>query len=279
MVSAGQARMRVGFPQILDDYILRDFLTYLGMLLATFSVLIFVFTFFELLGDIIRNRVPLVTVGEYLLHVIPSYIYVLTPLAVMIAVLVTFGLLEKANEVTAMKASGISVYRVVTPVLVISAVLAGGLFFANQFYLPSNSRQEEALRNQIKGKPAQTFFRPDRMWIVGKNNTIYYYELFDADRDTFGNISIFEFDPATFAVTKRIFAEDAHWDSDLKRSVLSQGWSRSFNGSAIEDFRTFDVTTFAELTENPAYFKKEVKQSSEIDRKSTRLNSSHMSIS
>jgi LPS export ABC transporter permease LptG/LPS export ABC transporter permease LptF len=264
MEAADQAPMRVGFPQILDDYILRDFLTYLGMVLATFSVLIFVFTFFELLGDIIRNRVPLVTVGEYLLHVIPSYIYVLTPLAVMIAVLVTFGLLEKANEVTAMKATGISVYRVVTPVLVISAVLAGGLFFANQFYLPSNSRQEEALRNQIKGKPAQTFFRPDRMWIFGKNNTIYYYELFDADRDTFGNISIFEFDPATFAVTKRIFAEHAHWDSELKRFVFSQGWSRSFNGSAIQEYRTFDVSTFSELTENPLYFKREVKQSSEM---------------
>jgi len=263
--AADQAPMRVGFPQILDDYILRDFLMYLLMVLASFAILTLVFTFFELLGDIIRNKVPLVTVGAYLLRVIPSDAYLLTPLAVLIAVLVTFGLLEKANEVTAMKATGISVYRVVMPVLIISAVIAAGLFLVDQFYLPDNNRQEEALRNQIKGKPAQTFFRPDRMWIFGKNNTIYYYELFDADRDTFGNISIFEFDPSTFSVTRRIFAEHAHWDSGLNRFVFSQGWSRSFNGSAIEDFRTFDVTTFAELTENPAYFKKEVKQSSEMN--------------
>jgi len=263
--AADQAPMRVGFPQILDDYILRDFLMYLLLVLASFAILVLVFTFFELLGDIIRNKVPLVTVGAYLLRVIPSNAYLLTPLAVLIAVLVTFGLLEKANEVTAMKATGISVYRVVMPVLIISAVIAAGLFLVDQFYLPDNNRQEEALRNQIKGKPAQTFFRPDRMWIFGKNNTIYYYELFDADRDIFGNISIFEFDPSTFSVTRRIFAEHAHWDSGLNRFVFSQGWSRSFNGSAIEDFHTFDVSTFAELTENPVYFKKEVKQSSEMN--------------
>ena len=263
--AADQARMRVGFPQILDDYILRDFLAHLGLVLATFAILILVFTFFELLGDIIRNRVPLVTVGEYMLHVIPYYAYQLTPMAVLIAVLVTFGLLEKANEVTAMKATGISIYRVVTPVLILSAVIAGGLFLVDQFYLPSNNREEESLRNEIKGKPAQTFFRPDRMWIFGRNNTIYYYELFDPDRNTFGNISIFEFDPVTFSVTRRIFAEHAHWDTGLNRFVFSQGWSRSFNGSAIQEFRTFDVATFAELTENPAYFRQEIKQSSEMN--------------
>jgi LPS export ABC transporter permease LptG/LPS export ABC transporter permease LptF len=263
--AADQAPMRVGFPQILDDYILRDFLSYLVMVMATFAILILVFTFFELLGDIIRNRVPLVTVGAYLLRVIPSYGYILAPLAVLIAVLVTFGLMEKANEVTAMKATGISIYRVVMPVLILSAFIAGGLFLLDQFFLPDNNRQEEALRNEIKGKPAQTYFRPDRMWIFGRNNTIYYYELFDTDRNTFGNISIFEFDPATFSVTKRIFAEHAHWDNGLNRFVFSQGWSRSFNGSAIQEFHTFDVSTFAELTENQEYFKKEVKQSQEMN--------------
>ena len=263
--SADQAPMRVGFPQILDDYVLRDFLTYLLLVSATFVILILVFTFFELLGDIIRNRVPLVTVGEYLLHVIPYYAYQIAPLPVMIAILVTFGLLEKSNEVTAMKATGISIYRVVTPVLILAGVMAGGLFLVDQFYLPDNNRQEEALRNLIKGKPPQTFFRPEHMWIFGKNNSIYYYELFDGDRNVFGNISVFEFDPASFSITKRIFAEHARWDSGLNRFVFTQGWLRAFNGSAIQDFHPFDVATFSELEESPAYFKKEVKQSSEMN--------------
>lgn len=253
------------FPQILDDYVLRDFVLYLALVLATFLILTLVFTFFELLGDIIRNRVPLITVGEYLLQVIPSSIYLMAPLSVLIAVLVTFGLMEKANEITAMKATGISIYRVALPVLALAAILAAGLFSFDEFYLPYTNKRQEALRNTIKGKPAQTFLRPDRMWIFGKNNTIYYYELFDAESNSFGNISIFEFNPTTFELNKRIFAAHAHWDSDLNRFEFEQGWTRSFHNSAIAGFRQFDVSTFAELSESPEYFKRKIEQSSEMN--------------
>lgn len=254
------------FPQILDDLVLRDFGVYLSLVVATFVVLMLVFNFFELLGDIFRNRVPLVTVGEYLVRVVPTTLYEpLLPLSVLVAVLVTFGLMEKANEITAMKATGTSIYRIVVPVLVLVAIIAGGMFFVNELYLPESNKRQERLRNVIKGKPAQTFLRPDRKWIFGKHSTIYYYEFFDADRNAFGNISAFEFDPKTFEITRRVYAARAHWEDDLHNWVFEQGWSRSFQGAAIEDFRTFDVSTFAELSEPPAYFKKEVKQSSEMN--------------
>jgi lipopolysaccharide export LptBFGC system permease protein LptF len=55
-----------------------------------------------------------------------------------------------------MKATGISIYRLVIPVFVIAAVLACGLFAFDQYYLPQANRKQEALRNIIKGKPAQT---------------------------------------------------------------------------------------------------------------------------
>ncbi len=96
-----------------------------------------VFTFFELLGDIIRNRTPLVTVGEYLVNLTPSMIYNITPLGVLVAVLVTFGVLTRTSELTAMKATGISLYRVMVPVVVVSAVLAVALFLFDESYLPS----------------------------------------------------------------------------------------------------------------------------------------------
>ena len=54
------------FPTLLDDYVLRDFFLYLGMILSTFLVLVLVFTLFELLGDILRNQTPAVVVVEYL---------------------------------------------------------------------------------------------------------------------------------------------------------------------------------------------------------------------
>ncbi|MBZ5522408.1 MAG: LptF/LptG family permease [Acidobacteriia bacterium] len=253
------------FPLILDDYVLRNFLGNLAIILLSFVVLLLIFTFFELLSDIIRNKIGWLTWGSYLLNVAPAMLYQVTPLAVLLAVLVTLGLMQKSNELTAMKATGISIYRAIVPVLVIAAVLAVGLFALEQSYLPYANKRQETLRNNIKGRPPQTYLRPDRKWIFGQNNDIYYYEFHDSDRDVFGSISVFEFDPKTFQITKRIYATRAHWEEGLQQWVFAKGWQRSFRGSAIEDFRRFDVATFAELNEQPNYFKKEVRQSSEMN--------------
>jgi LPS export ABC transporter permease LptG len=185
----------------------------------------------------------------------------------LLTVLVTFGVMQRSNEITAIKATGTSIYRVVTPVIVAAGVLAVGLFFADQFYLPRTNKRQEALHNQIKGKPPQTYLRPDRSWIFGQNNDIYYYQFFDADRDQFGNVTVFELDRSSFSIKRRIHADRAHWADNLHRWVYEQGWDRTLQGSAIanDGYHTFDVSTFPEISETPSYFKKEVKQYTEMN--------------
>jgi LPS export ABC transporter permease LptF/LPS export ABC transporter permease LptG len=256
---------RARFPMILDDYVLRDFGVNLAMVVAAFLMLLLVFTLFELLGDILRNQISPLIVGEYLLNVSPYFIYNITPLSMLLAVLITLGVMQRSNEITAIKTTGISIYRIVTPLVVAAAILALGLFFADQFYLPHANKRQDALRNLIKGKPAQTYLNPDRKWIFGQHSDIYYYELFDSDRDQFGRLAVFQFDPTTFQLTKRIYADRAHWEDSLRRWVCTQGWERDFRGPAIENYRTFDVATFSAVSEPPTYFKKEVKQSSEMN--------------
>jgi LPS export ABC transporter permease LptF/LPS export ABC transporter permease LptG len=253
------------FPTLIDDYVLRDFFLYLGMILATFLILVLVFTLFELLGDILRNRIPASVVAEYLLNVTPYLLYTVAPLVMLLAVLVTFGIMQRSNEITAIKATGTSIYRIVMPVVAAAAMLSAGLFFADQFYLPRTNKRQEALHNLIKGKPPQTYLRPDRKWIFGQHNDIYYYQFFDPDRDQFGNISVFQLDKPSFTITRRIHADRAHWADNLNRWVYEQGWDRSFQVSAMGDYRPFDVSTFPDLSETPVYFKKEVKQYSEMN--------------
>jgi len=258
-------RFSARFPLILDDMILRDFALYLGMVLATFLILALVFTFFELLTDIVRNKVPVIMLAEYLLNLSPSLLYVMTPVAVLLAVLITFGLLEKSSELTAMKATGISIYRAAMPVIVVCAIFAAAMFVFDQLYIPHTNKEQEILRNQIKGKPPQTYLQADRKWIFGQNNDIFYYQVFDPDTNQLGGVSIFEFDPNTFQLTRRIYAAHAHWGESLNKWVFEQGWIRTLSGTSIQDYRTFDVATFNELREDPSYFKKEVKQSSEMN--------------
>ena len=259
-----------GFPLILDEYVLREFFKIFAMVLSGFVLLMLVFTFFELIGDILRNHVPLITVGDYLLNLAPSMLYQLTPLSVLIAVLVTFSLFNRSSELIAMKATGISIYRLVIPVVVISAILACVLFAFDEYYLPQANRRQEALRNIIKGKPAQTTLNPDKKWIFGQQKPgeaerVFYYQFFDRDQNEFANITVFEFDPITFALTKRIFADRAVWDPQNRAWNFENGWERTMQGANFVSFREFQSSTFPEIREGPGYFEKESLQSQEMN--------------
>jgi LPS export ABC transporter permease LptF len=110
------------FPMILDDYVLRDFLIYLAMIVASFLMLLQVFTLFELLGDILRNRISPLIVGEYLLNVAPFFLYNVLHLSILLAVLVTLGLMHRSNEITSIKATDINIYRVIVPICCVDPV-------------------------------------------------------------------------------------------------------------------------------------------------------------
>jgi LPS export ABC transporter permease LptG len=180
-------------------------------------------------------------------------------------VLVTFGLLQKSNELTAMKATGISLYRLVVPILILAAMLSMTLFIFDQLYLPRANKRQDALRNEIKGKPAQTYLNPQHKWIFGAHQEIYYYEFFDSERNQFANLSVFDIEQKAFALTERTFASRVFWNDSLRKWVFERGWTRTLAATQVKDYRTFDVATFANVDEPPNYFKKEVKQYSEMN--------------
>jgi LPS export ABC transporter permease LptG/LPS export ABC transporter permease LptF len=262
--------LRIRFPLILDEYVMGSFLRNFALILTSLVVLFIIFTFFELMGDIIRYRTPLVTVGDYLLNLIPFILNSVIPLCSLVAVLITFSTLNRTSELTAMKATGISLYRIVAPMLVVATLLSALLFIFDETYLPIANRRQEALLSVIKGKPAQTFLRPDRKWMSGQTSgngeptRIFYYQFFDPDRNIFANLTVFEFQPGTFNLTRRIFASSARWDDKLNDWVFEDGWQRTFQGESITSYQPFTVSTFPEIHEQPSYFKKEDRQSQEM---------------
>ncbi|HEX4286275.1 MAG TPA: LptF/LptG family permease, partial [Terracidiphilus sp.] len=258
------------FPRILDEYLVREFLGMFFLVLAGFVLLMLVFTFFELIGDILRNHIALTIVGEYLLNLTPSMLYQITPLAILIAVLVTFGILNRNSEIIAMKATGISLYRLVVPILSISAVLALSLFLFDQYYLPQANRRQEALRSTIKGRPPQTFLHPEQKWMFGQQRAgepsrMFYYQFFDPNADEFANLTVFEFNPSTFAISRRIFATRVFWNPERRTWTFEHGWARDFDGPVQTTYQTFHFTSFSEIREDPSYFTKESLQSQEMN--------------
>jgi LPS export ABC transporter permease LptG/LPS export ABC transporter permease LptF len=251
--------------QIIDIYVLAEFLFYFALWLASFVVMALIYNFFELLSDIIKNQIPLTKVFTYLFFLTPRLIYDTLPVSVLVAVLVTFGILTKNNEVTAFKACGISVRRLGLPVLVMSCLLSGALFAFDFFYVPEANAKQDALRNEIKGRPVQTYLRKDQKWIYGNGPRIFYYRLFDTTQNMMVGVNVYELDPKTFALRKEISAARAQWQPTMRKWIFQDGWDRELKGTIELKFDTFQATTFPELNEGPNWFIHEVKQDKQMN--------------
>jgi LPS export ABC transporter permease LptG len=265
--------------QILDVYIIQGWVFYFFILLVTFTGIYIIFDFFQLLGDMVRNHASAGVVLEYYRFLLPQVIYLMLPLSILVATLVNFGLLTKSNQITAIKAAGVSLYRLSLPVLLVAIVLSIGMFFLSDDFLPQTNQQQDALRNQIKGKPPQTFYRPERQWIFGQSDRIYNYRFFDPDKNVFADLACFEFDPQTFRLTRRIYAARAFWEPPIRGWVLENGWVRDLKGDRVDNYLPFSVDTFTEMTEEPAYFKKEVRPSEQMSALELRRYISELSQS
>jgi len=253
-------KRRGGIPQVLDVYLLRSFIYYFLLLTIGFVLLFEVFTFFELLDDIAQHRTSLVELAQYFVYLACYLFYQLAPLAALVAVLITLGVMTKNNELVAFKASGLSLYRIALPLLIAGGVLATSLLVLDDTYLPYANQRQDALRNQIKGRPAQTYYQPSRRWIFGENANVYNYDFFDPDHQLFGGLNVFELNPATFEIRRRIYAARAHWDAQEKVWILESGWIRDFDHGHVIRFAPFLGNALSELNEPPSYFNREVRQ-------------------
>jgi len=257
-------------PQVMDGYVLRSFLFYFSLLLVSFVLMTHVYTFFELLSDIVKNHITMFRVFTYLFFLTPQLIYDSAPISVLVAVLIVFGILTKHNEITAIKASGVSLYRLAVPVLAAALLLSVGLFAFDHYYVPGANRKQDAIRKEIKGRPVQTYLHPDRQWIFDPGSSddprIFYYKYLDPGQKVMVGPQVYELDPASFQVRKHISAEKARWEPALGTWIFENGWSRDFAGRQ-QKFDNFSgqAATFNELDERPDYFLQEVLQDQQMN--------------
>ncbi len=258
-------------PQVVDRYVLKSFLFWFGLLLIGLVLMFHVYTFFDLLSDIVKNHIAMSRVFTYLFFLTPQLIFDLAPMGVLVAVLITFGVLTKHNEITAMKASGVSLYRLGVPVLASALLMSGALFAFAHYYVPDANRKQDAIRKEIKGKPVQTYLHPDRKWVFdpGSNNDpkVFYFKYIDGAQRVMVGPQVFELDPSNFRVQKHISAERARWEPTLHTWIFENGWSRLDPGGRHEKFSNFagQAVTFKEVDERPDYFLQEVLQDQQMN--------------
>jgi LPS export ABC transporter permease LptG/LPS export ABC transporter permease LptF len=264
-------RLSIRFPGILDRYIARRHLGHLALVLAGFTAIFILVHFMDLFDDVQHNRVKGAVVFHYYAFFTPRVVQEMMSVAVLVATLTTFGILSRRNEMTAMKAGGISVYRASLPAVLIGLLGSLLLFTMGEYLLPYTNRVANRDFNVIKGRPPQTSSYLERRWILGSDGRIYNYDyLGEGDASDPGatpearargafslyGLSVFEVDQETWRLNERLYAARASWNGvayDLER-----GWRRRFGPEP--SFQAFDQARTREI-EPPGYFRREEKES------------------
>ena len=244
---------------IVDRYVLVSFLYYFVVLIAAFILIWFVFSFFELLGDMLaRDKMGLFI--PYIYYLTPFLIYETAPLAILVATLICFFILAKHRELTAFRACGISLYRLAAPIVLVSLLVSGGLFWLDQSYLPAANIRQDAIREEIKGGPVQTFLRPYRQWTFGEGDRIFYHSFFDSEQNLLAGVNVYDLDPGDFRLRRHIAAKQARWDEDEQAWIFENGWVREIERDRVTAFEPFEARPFPDVEETPSHFFKEAKK-------------------
>ena len=135
----------------LDRYLLRNFISSLIIITLGFGILIIAINMVEELRDFIDHDVPLVEIFIYYIYFAGWILKSFLPVFVLLAALTSIGMLARKNEILAMKAGGISLYRIAAPILIFTFFLSiFHIYYNEYFYPPGNKKRVEMKEYTIK---------------------------------------------------------------------------------------------------------------------------------
>lgn len=257
------ARLDIPFPNTLDRYVLREFLKILFAIIASVVVLQLVMDYSDTAGDIAETQPGLATVLSYYRYYALASLDRTIPISILMGTLICFGVLSRNNEVTAMKATGVSLYRLALPIVVVASLFAGVSYLLLEYVLPYSNEKVVTLRAQIKGKEVQRSFTPDqRQWIFGKGRYLFNFLDYNRASRTLSEVQVFEFDPVSFKLTRRIYAAEARFDGT--GWLFVDGWIRSFRADGNALYAPIDTPVRLHYPERPEYFDSELKKANQM---------------
>ena len=202
-------RLRFPAPGLLDRYISRIYLKIVGLSFLALLGLFYISTFLDKSDKIFKGQATTADVLTLLVYMTPRFVYYVIPIAALLSVLVTFGLLSRNSELTVMKACGISLYRASLAVILLSLVFSGAIFGLEQRVLARSNRRAEIIDAKVRGRTPRVFDALNRQWVVGRAGAIYHYSGFDPERKEIAALTIFQPRPDVWRLATSTSAEVA----------------------------------------------------------------------
>jgi LPS export ABC transporter permease LptG/LPS export ABC transporter permease LptF len=232
--SSGRASWRLA--SLCDRYVLTRFFSALLLVFASALVLAVVVDYADKVDEIARHHPSSAAVLGYYRYFLFSIGLQIAPFAVLLATLISLGVLSKNNEDTAFRASGVSLRRLAAPVVVAAALGALGAFALSEYLLPFAEQRQTRYKNEIYGRDTAGKSAGDQNWYLASNGAIWHREEGNATQKTLYSVSVFEFDRG-FQLVRRTAAREASWSDEGWR--LRQGWTREFGDDEPIGFSAF----------------------------------------
>ena len=196
---------------ILDRYVVREFLVFMAIGLTVAAVLFVVIDLLQTLDRYLRVKPPLIYIVEHFVYRLPAALHDGLPVVMLVATIFLFLALSRYHELTAMKAAGISLYRVSAPVLVmgLSVAVSAGLF--QELFLPRlNELGEEVDRVKIRGQLPRHLQLRQRLWLRSADTRFFRVELLNPGTHDMYGVTVLELD-RQFRLVSRLDTRRAHW--------------------------------------------------------------------
>ncbi|WP_185863000.1 LptF/LptG family permease [Blattabacterium cuenoti] len=133
----------------LDLYMIRLFMTPFFMIYITIFIIFMIQFFWSQIDELTGKNISIFIILKFILYFGVSIIPLVTPVALLLTSIIIFGDLSENQEIIAIKSSGISLFRVMIPILCITFILSIGLYLFSDFVIPKARMKANKLGYQI----------------------------------------------------------------------------------------------------------------------------------
>ncbi|MBW2673455.1 MAG: LPS export ABC transporter permease LptG [Deltaproteobacteria bacterium] len=235
---------------ILDRYILKEFIKMFALILVSLAGLYLIVDFFERIRMFLSNHASLGQMASYFLLTLPMILSQMIPIGVLLSALLSFGILSKNCEITAMKANGLSLYRISVPVIVVSFAICIAAFLLSEVITPyTNQRAKYIKLIEVQKREKLGSFKQNEIWYRGERG-IYNFSMFDPLTNTLKGIRIHFFD-REMNLSQRVDAKEAVWKEG--RWLFKDLLVTTFNRDGVPSIEKIPSRIIA-LSEKPSDF-------------------------
>ncbi len=247
----------------LDRYLLREFFKALLFILIAFIFIFVIVDLFDDLSKFIDKRVAIFDIFLFYLYQVPSIAVLVFPVAVLLSLFFSLGMMAKHFEILALKANGISLYRIFSTYLIAGLAMSFFVILINETVVPySNEKMKKHKRTRINKLPAIDYQFQNNLKYEGKNGYNYSIKTYDGRKKEIKRVIVLKFDE-NHNLVRRIDAKTAIWKGDVWE--FHDGYVRVFIDSLSQRVIRFTSREFSELKETPEDFSRRIKKLEEMN--------------